>query len=280
MAAKKKSKSGSVKKPAPRSAPGKKAKPAARKSATPTAPANGRTGKTTAARDTARLLLDIKAVHCRPENPYIFTSGRASPVYIDCRKIISFPDARARIMAHAHKAIGEDIGWSKIDVVAGGETAGIPFAALIAATAKKPMIYVRKQPKGFGRMAQIEGELKPGQRVLLVEDLATDGGSKVMFIDALRNADAKVTDTFVIFHYGIFRQSVDVLAAMGVKLHALATWWDVLDAAERYKLFDEKGLAETRAFLSAPDAWSAAHGGRNPSPGSARPPSGTGGSKG
>jgi orotate phosphoribosyltransferase len=236
------------------------------------APANSRGGPTTAARETARLLLDIKAVHCRPENPFIFTSGRASPVYIDCRKIISFPDARARIMAHAHKAIGAEIGWSKIDVVAGGETAGIPFAAFIAAAAKKPMVYVRKQPKGFGRMAQIEGELKPGQRVLLVEDLATDGGSKVMFIDALRKADAKVTDAFVIFHYGIFQQSIDVLAAMGVKLHALATWWDVLDAAERYRFFDDKGLAETRAFLNAPDSWSAAHGGRNPAHGTVRPP--------
>lgn len=247
-------------------------KTAVRAAAAPAGRVNGRHGNSPAARDTARLLLDIKAVHCRPENPFIFTSGRASPVYIDCRKIISYPEARARIMAHAHKLVGEEIGWSKIDVVAGGETAGIPFAAFIAAAAKKPMVYVRKQPKGFGRMAQIEGELKPGQRVLLVEDLATDGGSKVMFIDALRKADARVTDCFVVFHYGIFQQSVDVLAAMGVKLHALATWWDVLDAAERYRLFDEKGLAETRAFLNAPDSWSAAHGGRNPPAGAVRPP--------
>ena len=88
--------------------------------------------------------------------------------------------------------------------MAGGETAGIPFAAFLAALAKKPMIYVRKQPKGFGRMAQIEGDLKPGKRVLLVEDLATDGGSKLVFIEALKKAEAKVTDCFVIFHYGIF----------------------------------------------------------------------------
>jgi orotate phosphoribosyltransferase len=274
MAQKRKTKSrpAAEKKPARRSP---SVKPAVKSAARVTAPAgqvNGRPGSSPAARDTARLLLDIKAVHCRPENPFIFTSGRASPVYIDCRKIISYPEARARIMAHAHKLIGDEIGWSKIDVVAGGETAGIPFAAFIAAAAKKPMVYVRKQPKGFGRMAQIEGELKPGQRVLLVEDLATDGGSKVMFIDALRKADARVTDCFVVFHYGIFQQSVDVLAAMGVKLHALATWWDVLDAAERYRLFDEKGLAETRAFLNAPDSWSAAHGGRNPPPGAVRPP--------
>jgi orotate phosphoribosyltransferase len=107
------------------------------------------------------LLLEIEAIHCRPDNPYIFTSGRASPVYIDCRKIISFPEARAKIMQHALKAIDREIGWSKIDVVAGGETAGIPFAAFLAALAKKPMVYVRKQPKGFGRMAQIEGDLKP-----------------------------------------------------------------------------------------------------------------------
>ena len=249
-----------VSKPAPKKA----AKPANSGKVSKASPSPG-------ARDTARLLLEIEAVHCRADKPFIFTSGRASPVYIDCRKIISFPEARAKIMAHAHKLIGDTIGWSKIDVVAGGETAGIPFAAFIAQTAKKPMIYVRKQPKGFGRMAQIEGELKPGQRVLLVEDLATDGGSKVMFIEALRKADAKVTDCFVIFHYGIFRQSIDTLAMMGVKLHALATWWDVLDAAERHKYFDAQGLTETRAFLESPDGWSATHGGAGQRPNHIRP---------
>src|ERR1044072_3719853 len=138
-----------------------------------------RAGGRTEPRDTARLLLEIEAIHCRPENPYIFTSGRASPVYIDCRKLISYPEARAKIMSHALKAIDRDVGWSKIDVVASGEAAGPPFPASLAALAKKPMIYVRKHPKGFGRMAQIEGDLKPGKRVLLVEDLATDGGSRL-----------------------------------------------------------------------------------------------------
>src|SRR5438046_8016092 len=85
----------------------------------------GRATGTAEARDTARLLLEIEAIHCRPDNPYIFTSGRASPVYIDCRKLISFPEARAKIMQHALKAIDRTIGWNKIDVVAGGETAGI-----------------------------------------------------------------------------------------------------------------------------------------------------------
>jgi orotate phosphoribosyltransferase len=225
-----------------------------------------RASNTAEARDTARLLLEIEAIHCRPDNPYIFTSGRASPVYIDCRKLISFPGARAKIMNYAMKMIARTINWSKIDVVAGGETAGIPFAAFLAALAKKPMIYVRKQPKGFGRMAQIEGDLKPGKRVLLVEDLATDGGSKLVFIEALKKAEARVTDCFVIFHYGIFPQSIEMLAAAGVKLHALATWWDALEAARKHKYFDDKGLAETSAFLEAPEQWSANHGGRPPAP--------------
>src|SRR6185436_8050856 len=93
----------------------------------------GRATGTAEARDTARLLLEIEAIHCRPDNPYIFTSGRASPIYIDCRKIISYPEARAKIMQHALKSIEREIGWNKIDVVAGGETAGIPFAAFLAA---------------------------------------------------------------------------------------------------------------------------------------------------
>src|SRR4249919_4183372 len=90
---------------------------------------SARASGTAEARDTARLLLEIDAIHCRPENPYIFTSGRASPVYIDCRKLISYPEARAKIMGHALKTIDREIGWNKVDVVAGGETAGIPFAA-------------------------------------------------------------------------------------------------------------------------------------------------------
>src|ERR1051325_2489526 len=101
--------------------------PAAEPLAKPANKLNGkaisaRTSGTSEARDTARLLLDIEAIHCRPENPYIFTSGRASPVYIDCRKLISYPEARAKIMSHALKAIEKSIGWNKIDVVAGGET--------------------------------------------------------------------------------------------------------------------------------------------------------------
>ena len=210
---------------------------------------------------TARILLEIEAVLFRPDDPFIFTSGRASPVYVDCRKIISFPRARAQLMDFACDMIQREAGYESIDCIAGGETAGIPFAAWIAERLGLPMLYVRKKPKGFGRDAQIEGYLPPGSRVLLVEDLATDGGSKMTFVDALRKAEAEVAHTFVVFHYGIFPEGVAALAAKGVKLHALATWWDALAAAEEIGFLPPGQAAQVRSFLQDPEAWSAAHGG-------------------
>ncbi len=128
-----------------------------------------------AALTTARILLEIKAVNFRPEEPYTFTSGWKSPVYIDCRRIIYFPRARAKICELAVEKIGRHVGYETIEAVAGGETAGIPFAAWIADRMLAPMAYVRKKPKGFGRNALIEGDVPEGKRTLLVEDLTTDG---------------------------------------------------------------------------------------------------------
>jgi orotate phosphoribosyltransferase len=121
---------------------------------------------------------------------------------------------------------------------------------------------VRKKPKGFGRNAQIEGRLEDGARTLLVEDLATDGGSKIGFVNALRQAGAEVGHTFVIFHYGIFPQSVASLETLGVRLHALATWWDTLEVAREQGYLDEAAVATVRRFLEDPEGWSAAHGGK------------------
>lgn len=212
------------------------------------------------ARLTARTLLDIEAVLIRPDAPFTFTSGRLSPVYVDCRRIIAFPRARAQLMAFAEETIARAAGVEAFDVVAGGETAGIPFAAWLADRLALPMIYVRKEPKGFGRMAQIEGALSEGARVLLVEDLATDGGSKLRFVDALTEAGARVADVFVVFHYGVFPQAVEALAERGVRLHALATWADILEEAEQRGM-DAATLAEVRGFLTDPEPWSRARGG-------------------
>lgn len=214
------------------------------------------------ARTTARILMEIEAVLFRPKDPFTFTSGRRSPVYVDCRRIISFPRARAKLMALAEERLGQTVGFEAFDVIAGGETAGIPFAAWIADRLGLPMVYVRKKPKDFGRDAQIEGCLPEGARVLLVEDLATDGGSKLTFVDALRTAGARVEHTFVVFHYGIFPEGLAKLTEQGVTLHALATWWDALAVAEEFDYLDTAGLKEVQAFLETPNDWSAMHGGK------------------
>lgn len=209
----------------------------------------------------ARMLWEIRAVHFRPEEPYRLASGMASPVYIDCRKLISFPRIRSAIMDFAAATVTRGAGFERFDVVAGGETAGIPFAALLADRLGLPMIYVRKKPKGHGRNAQIEGHMPEGARVLVIEDLTTAGGSMFTFIDAIRAAGGIVEHGMALFYYGIFKEAEARFANGGVKLHHIATWREVLAAARAEKLFDEATLASVEAFLDAPLAWSASHGG-------------------
>ena len=211
--------------------------------------------------ETAKMLLEIKAVHFSREKPFIFTSGWASPVYIDCRKIISYPRLRSALMGFASDAIMREVGYESIDIVAGGETAGIPFAAWISDRLLLPMLYVRKKAKGFGRNAQIEGDIPQQARALLVEDLATDGRSKAGFCQALRDAGLVVDHCFVIFYYDIFPESKALLDELRVSLHYLATWWDVLAAAKKSGHFAAAVLDEVESFLHDPAAWSAAHGG-------------------
>lgn len=213
------------------------------------------------ARSVARMLLEIKAVLFRADDPFTLTSGMKSPVYIDCRKIIAFPRMRAQMMDYGRTVIMNDIGYESLDAVAGGETAGIPFAAWLAERTALPMHYVRKKPKGFGRDARIEGDIRDGQRVLLVEDLTTDGGSKLSFVEAIREAGAEVGHTFVIFYYDIFKDTPEKLAAEGIQLHYLSTWWDVLAASREAGNFDESTLSRVEAFLHDPRGWSKAHGG-------------------
>lgn len=210
---------------------------------------------------TARMLLEVEAVRFRADEPFRFTSGWASPVYIDCRRLISFPRVRQTLMDFAASKIVREIGFETIDTIAGGETAGIPFAAWLADRLMLPMQYVRKAAKGFGRDAQIEGDFEPGLRILLVEDLTTDGQSKIKFCQALREAGAIVSHTFVIFHYDIFPQTKELLARMDMSMLSLATWWDVLAVCKKNNYFDSATLDEVERFLHDPVTWSAEHGG-------------------
>src|SRR6186997_746805 len=167
--------------------------------------------KALVAETTAKMLLEVKAVLFFQDKPFIFTSGWASPVYIDCRKLIFYPRIRTQLVDFAAGMLARDVGFEQFDVVAGGETAGIPFAAWMADRLGLPMQYVRKKPKGFGRNAQIEGHIEPGDRVLLVEDMTTDGRSKVNFCKALREAEATVEHCFVFFFYDIFPEGKKIL---------------------------------------------------------------------
>ncbi len=213
------------------------------------------------AHDTANALIQTKSVLFNASDPFTLKSGKKSPVYIDCRRLVSFVEERNKLMNHAARLLESDIGGDKLDILAGGETAGIPYGAYISDRLKKPMIYVRKEPKGYGRMAQIEGFMpeknnagkKPN--VILIEDLQTDGGSKKIFVKALREAGAEVDHAFVIFHYGIFDASEQNMKELGIKLHSLCTWWDVLEVAKTNNYFDEKTLSCVESFLNDPLVW-------------------------
>ena len=209
--------------------------------------------------DTAQILIDTKSVLVNAKEPFVYTSGRKGPVYVDCRRLISFVKERGQLMDFAAQIAKEKIGADKIDYVAGGETAGIPYAAFIAERMQKPMLYVRKKPKGFGRMAQIEGQIdKEGARVLLVEDVQNFGASVKVFIDALREAGAKVSDLVVIFSHG-HDSSAQNMKGMGMNLHALCDWWAVLEVARAKSYFDKETLNSVEAYLKNPDAWSEAN---------------------
>ena len=207
------------------------------------------------ARLTARMLLEIKAVHFNAEEPFVLASGKPSPTYIDCRKLISFPRIRSTLMDFLTVTVMRNAGFEAFDNVAGGETAGIPFGAWVAERMALPMTYERKKPKGYGRNARIEGAMSEGQRVLLVEDLTTDGGSKISFVDAIRETGATCAHTAVIFYYGIFPQTEKNLSDHGVTLHHLCTWWDVLAEARAQGTFDSKTLREVEIFLKSPEEW-------------------------
>lgn len=220
----------------------------------------------------AKILLETQSVSFNTTTPFILTSGKKSPVYVDCRRLISYPRARQTIMKLAAEYIQNTIGYESIDMVAGGETAGIPFAAWISDLLMLPMLYVRKKPKGFGKNASIEGELNPGTRftpdeeapvstknILLVEDLATDGGSKVNFVNSIRETGATCNHCFTIFQYGIFPDTVKELDKSFIKLHSLADWFDVIEVAAEQEYFSNKTLEDVRSFLNNPTEWQERH---------------------
>ena len=196
---------------------------------------------------TAKILLDIKAVNVQPKKPFKLTSGKLSPVYVDCRKIISHLKERRSIIDMGCKLLKKKLNLKKIDYIAGGETAGIPYASWISEKLNKPMIYIRKKPKGFGKLSQIEGEIKKKSRVLLIEDLSTDGKSKINFCNAIKKAGGKIKNIFVIFNYDIYPNTI--FKKNNLKLHFLTNWKFVIKRLKKNRSLKRNEILEIEKFL-------------------------------
>jgi len=193
----------------------------------------------------ANILLSIGCVNINFKNKFILTSGKKSPVYVDCRKLVSFPKEREIIINEMSKQI-KDIYKGEI-IVAGGETAGIPYSSFISQKLKLPMVYIRKQPKGFGKGKLIEGEFRKKSKSILIEDMATDGGSKIHFINSMRKAHLSVKDIFVVFFYDIYPSAKKNMKKMRVNLNYLASWKDILEVSPNY--ISEKDYINLKKYL-------------------------------
>jgi orotate phosphoribosyltransferase len=208
----------------------------------------------------ARLLLDSGCVQVRTEEPFRLPSGWASPVYMDCRRLISFPAARRELVRQGLALLGRHGCLEGLGAIAGAEASGIAFAAWMADALDLPMHYVRKQTRGLGQGSQMVGAAPASGRLLLVDDMVAGGTSKLNFLRAMAAAGASVKDIFVVFDYGTFAVD-ELLAPLKVNMYSLACWADVLAVGREDGDFDARAVAELQAFVDSPARWSAAHGG-------------------
>jgi len=211
--------------------------------------------------DLARLLFRADAVHVSRQQPFILAAGWASPLYVDCRVLVGEPELRQSVTDIAAAYLQATFPPDTFDAIAGAETAGIPFAAWLADRTRLKMRYVRKRQLGIGRNAQVEGGTVDGLKVLLLDDLTTDGSSKVGFARGLRAAGAIVEQVLTLFYHDVFPGTEERLREAGLELHALTTSAAILQA-DAGKYFSPEDRAEIECFLADPITWSARHGGR------------------
>jgi len=209
----------------------------------------------------AKILIDIGAIGVRAEEPFTLTSGTKSPVYIDCRRLISFVPEREQAMAFLQQLVETKVK-EPIGAIAGGETAGIPYAAFLSWKMRLPMLYVRKKPKGFGKNTQVEGYAEEGTRVVLVEDLIFNGGSKVNFVNGLRSSGFKVKHVFTLASYALHDEYEKSLGSTGVQVFWVTDWPTIIDVGEKTGYFTKTAASVVREFLADPRKWSQAHGGK------------------
>lgn len=203
--------------------------------------------------EVARKLLEIRAIKLSPSDPFTWASGLQSPIYCDNRVSLSHPDVRSFIKQCLVERAEE---FGSFDVVAGVATAGIPHGALLADAMHKPFIYVRSSAKDHGRRNQIEGELQSGDRVLVVEDLISTGGSCLAAVEALQDAGADVVGVLAIFQYG-FEKAVDAFTAKHIHFRTLTNYDSLITEAVSMGYVSQDELQTLKKWRENPDEWGA-----------------------
>ncbi len=199
----------------------------------------------------ALMLWQFEAIQISPEKPFRLTSGNYSPIYINCRRLISEPTFIQYFCGAAKYFISHR--KIKMDVIAGGETAGIPFAAFLSQSLSLPLVYIRKKTKAHGIAKLVEGNLPKGKRVLLVEDLITDAGSKIHFAESIRANGAYIEDVLVVFDRN--QGGAEVLQRSGMSLHSLTDLDVALNVAQNNNIVTNNTITLVKKYLDSPIEW-------------------------
>lgn len=200
----------------------------------------------------ANKLLQIRAIKLQPANPFTWASGWKSPIYCDNRKTLSHPALRNLIKLQICNAILEE--YEGVTAIAGVATGAIAQGALVAEELNLPFVYIRATPKDHGLENLIEGDLKPGSRVVVIEDLISTGGSSLKAVEAIRNAGCSVMGMVAIFTYG-FPLAANRFEEAKVKLTTLCNYDTVIDEALKIEYIDESEIKTLQEWRKAPERW-------------------------
>ena len=200
----------------------------------------------------AEKLLKISAIKLQPEIPFTWASGWNSPIYTDNRKTLSYPEVRSFIKIEMCRLILEN--FEKTDAIAGVATGAIAMGALVADALGLPYVYVRSSPKDHGLENLIEGNLTPGQRVVVIEDLISTGGSSLKAVEAIREAGCEVVGMAAIFTYG-FPLAIKRFKDAGVELLTLSNYNAMLEAALDTQYIREEDLDTLKEWRKDPANW-------------------------
>lgn len=200
----------------------------------------------------AEKLLKIKAIKVQPQNPFTWASGWKSPIYCDNRKTLSYPEIRTFIKNEFARLIREKYG--DVDVVAGVATGAIAQGAMVAEELGLPFVYVRSSPKDHGLENLIEGDLKPGQKVVVIEDLISTGGSSLKAVEALRKDGCEVIGMLAIFTYG-FPVASEKFSEANVELTTLSNYGAVLEHLLKTEFIGEEEMETLKEWRKDPANW-------------------------